>query len=413
MPVDVDPDSRDGDAAPDLGTHCASDHRPGRAPTRPTTLVAFILVAAILAAAGYLLLRSPIDSQEAVLPIAAKIPILVRDGDRVTVPEGSPLRSSLALAPVAEQDIARSLALPAVVEADPARLIKVLPPLAGRVTQLKVQLGEQVEAGQPLAVIDSPDLAAAYADYDRAKVLLSLATRNRDRQSALVKIGGAADKDLQQGEADYATAEAEQRRAEARLKQIGVDADTTSKARTVTVTAPMAGSVIDLAVGPGAFWNDATAALMTIADLRTVWVTAGVPEKDTSLVARGQTVDVVFAAYRSEPFKGTVLFVSDVLDPDTRRTKVRIAFANSDGRLKPGMFATVSFHASARRAAVVPTSALLVRDDANAVLVEVAPWTFVPRKIEIAFQQGDQAVLLSGVTAADRIVIKGGVLLGD
>ena len=413
MPVDATPEVRDGDAAPDRGTHHPGDHLPGRAASGPATLLAIVLAAVILAAGGYRLLPGSIGGKDAALPIAAKAPALIRAGNRVTVPEGSPLRSSLALALVAEQDIARSLALPAVVEADPARLIKVLPPLAGRVTQLKVQLGEQVEAGRPLAVIDSPDLAAAYADYDRAKVLLSLAARNRDRQSALVKIGGAADKDLQQGEADYATAEAEQRRAEARLKQIGVDADTTSKARTVTVTAPMAGSVIDLTVAPGAFWNDATVALMTIADLRTVWVTAGVPEKDTSLVARGQPVDVVFAAYPDEPFKGQVLFVSDVLDPDTRRTKVRIAFANPDARLKPGMFASVSFHAPARRAAVVPTSALLVKDDANQVLVEVAPWTFVPRKVEIAFQQGDQAVLISGVTAADRIVVRGGVLLGD
>jgi membrane fusion protein, heavy metal efflux system len=77
------------------------------------------------------------------------------------------------------------------------------------------------------------------------------------------------------------------------------------------------------------------------------------------------------------------------------------------------MFATASFHAPARHAAVVPTSALLVKDDANQVLVEVAPWTFAPRKVEIGFQQGDQAVLTSGVTAADRIVVKGGVLLGD
>ena len=413
MPVDAKPDIRDRDAGPDQGTHRPGDHLPGPPPSRPASLVAYVLVAAILAAGGYRLLPGVIGGKEVALLVAAKAPVLIRAGDRVTIPEGSPLRTSLALAPVAEQDIARSLALPAMVEADPARLIKVLPPLAGRVTQLKVQLGEQVEASQPLAVIDSPDLAGAYADYDRAKVLLSLATRNRDRQSALVKIGGAADKDLQQGEADYATAEAEQRRAEARLKQIGVDADTTSKARTVTVTAPMAGSVIDLAVAPGAFWNDTTAALMTIADLRTIWVTAGVPEKDTSLVAKGQPVDVAFAAYPGEPFKGEVLFVSDVLDPDTRRTKVRIAFANPDARLKPGMFATASFHAPARRAAVVPTSALLVKDDANQVLVEVAPWTFVPRKVEIAFQQGDQAVLTSGVTAADRIVVKGGVLLGD
>ena len=414
MPVDAKPHVRDRDAGPDQGTHRSSDYLPpGPVPARPATLLAYVLVAAILAAGGYRLLPGVIGGKEAALPMAAKAPVLIRAGDRVTVPEGSPLRSSLVLAPVAEQDIARSLALPAVVEADPARLIKVMPPLAGRITQLKVQLGEQAEAGQPLAVIDSPDLAGAYADYDRAKVLLSLATRNRDRQSALVKIGGAADKDLQQGEADYATAEAEQRRAEARLKQIGVDADTTSKARTVTVTAPMAGSVIDLAAAPGAFWNDATAALMTIADLRTIWVTAGVPEKDTALVAKGQPVDVAFPAYPGELFKGEVLFVSDVLDSDTRRTKVRIAFANLGARLKPGMFATASFHAPARRAAVVPTGALLVKDDANQVLVEVAPWTFVPRKVEIAFQQGDQAVLISGVTAADRIVVKGGVLLGD
>ena len=126
---------------------------------------------------------------------------------------------------------------------------------------------------------------------------MALARKNLDRQRGLAKIGGAAEKDLQQAETDFATAEAELRRSEARLKQIGVDADTTSQSRTVTVAAPMAGSVIDLDVGPGAYWNDATASLMTIADLRTVWVTANVPEKDTALVAKGQAVDVAFPAY--------------------------------------------------------------------------------------------------------------------
>ena len=61
----------------------------------------------------------------------------------------------------------------------------------------------------------------------------------------------------------------------------------------------------------------------------------------------------------------------------------------------------------------MPTSALVLKDDANQVLVEVAPWTFEPRTVDIAFQQGDQAVLISGVKAGDRIVVKGGVLLGD
>src|SRR5262249_61875233 len=105
---------------------------------------------------------------------------LVRPERSVTVPERSPVRARLAIAPVAEQDVKRDLVLPAMVEADPARLIKVLPPLAGRVTQLTAELGQRVEAGQPLVVIDSPDLGSAYADYDRAKVLLALALKNRD-----------------------------------------------------------------------------------------------------------------------------------------------------------------------------------------------------------------------------------------
>jgi len=392
------------DDAPDIDDTAAP--APARLP------IVMLLVVAAVAAGAYRLLNSRAELAPAPAAIEKPQP-LVRQGRNVAVPEGSPVRARLAIAPVAEQDIKRDLVLPAMVEADPARLIKVLPPLAGRVTQLTAELGQRVEAGQPLVVIDSPDLGSAYADYDRAKVLLALALKNRDRQRGLAKIGGAAEKDLQQAETDYVTNEAELRRAEARLKQIGVDAETPEKARTVTVTAPMSGSVIELDVAPGAYWNDSTAALMTIADLRTVWVTAMVPEKDTALVAKGQPVDVVFAAYPTETFKGRVLFVSDVLDPDTRRTKVRIAFDNPDTRLRPGMFANATFHAPAQRASVVPSSALVLKDDASQVWIETAPWAFESRSVDIAFQQGEQVVLKRGVKPGERVVVKGGVLLGD
>lgn len=393
------------DPKSEAGTHATARDAPGR-----SRWVAVLLVVALVAVGGYRLLAGPFDHA----PVAAEKPQpLIRTGEQVSVPENSPVRGRLAIATVAERDIRRDLVLPAVVEADPARLIKVLPPLAGRVTRLTVQLGERVTAGQPLVVIDSPDLAGAYADYDRAKVLLALALKTRDRQRGLEKIGGAAEKDLQQAESDYATAEAELRRTQARLRQIGVEAETTAQSRTVTVAAPMAGSVIELDVAPGAYWNDATASLMTIADLRTVWVTASVPETDTAFVAKGQAVDVAFPAYPNEPRQGEVLFVSDVLDPDTRRTKVRIAFDNPETRLRPGMFANVTFHAPARRAAVVPTSALVLKDERNQVYVETAPWTFEPRNVEIGFQQGDEVVLAGGVKAGERVVVKGGVLLGD
>jgi cobalt-zinc-cadmium efflux system membrane fusion protein len=152
---------------------------------------------------------------------------------------------------------------------------------------------------------------------------------------------------------------------------------------------------------------------MTVADLSTVWVTASVPEKDTSLVSKGQQAGVTFLAYPNEVLKGHVLFVSDVLDTDTRRTKVRIAFDNPDLRLRPGMFAKVSFYTPAQRMPVVPTSALMLKDDANQVFVETSPWTFEARNVDVGFQQGDNVALTKGVEPGDRVVVKGGVLLGD
>jgi len=77
------------------------------------------------------------------------------------------------------------------------------------------------------------------------------------------------------------------------------------------------------------------------------------------------------------------------------------------------MFATANFRAVSQKRSVVPTSALLLKDDATQIYVETAPWTFQARTVDIAFQQGDQAFLASGPKAGERIVVKGGVLLGD
>ena len=199
--------------------------------------------------------------------------------------------------------------------------------------------------GQELAVINSGDLAQAYSDDQKARTLLGLTKQIFDRQLALEKGGGAAVKDREQAQSDYAQAQFEFDRAETRLRSLGVSADQLERTSLLSLKAPIAGSVIDLEVAPGDFLNDPTATIMTIANLDTVWVTANVPEKDTSFVFAGQSVDVAFPAYPGETFSGKVLFVSDVLEPDTRRTKVRIAFDNPSMKFKPNMFANASFAA--------------------------------------------------------------------
>jgi membrane fusion protein, heavy metal efflux system len=335
------------------------------------------------------------------------------EGSRITVPPDSPLRAKLTVAAVSEQNIQRSITLPAAVEADPARTVKVLPPVTGRVMALKAQLGGRVQQGDVLAIIDSSDLGQAIADDDKARAALKLTKQALDRLMALEKYSAIAIKDREQAQSDYAQAEAEYVRSEGRLRTIGITADQKVDTRLLPLKAPVAGSIIDLQLAQGSFINDPTAAVMTIADLETVWVTANVPEKDTSLVAPDQPVDVVFTAYPDEVFKGKVLFVSDVLDPDTRRTKVRIAFPNPDLRLKPNMFANVTFLARQQNVPVVPTNALVLKNESDEVFVEIEPWVFEARPVDVAYQQGDDAIIAHGLKAGERVVVKGGVLLND
>jgi membrane fusion protein, heavy metal efflux system len=370
-----------------------------------------LLLACIVVAGALDRLGSGASRADANTPAVERT--LVRDGGKIFVPEGSPLRQRLVVHPVDVRLVTERLVLPAVVEADPARTAKVLPALPGRIAEVHVALGDHVRQGQVLAVIDSADLAQALNDAEKARSALSLAKKALDRQRALTAARAGAIKDQEAAEDAFTVAQAESKRAEARLKEIGATDEPRGGSRLLTVRSPTGGTVTDLQAARGTFFNDPTQPLMTISELGTVWVTANVPEKDIAFVKKGQDVDVTLLAYPGELRRGTVLFVSDVLEPDTRRAKVRIAFSNPDGALKPNMFATATFMASERAQLVVPTSSLLMNNDSTTVFVEIAPWTFERRKIDIGYEADKTVSILGGVTSGDRVVVAGGVLLND
>jgi cobalt-zinc-cadmium efflux system membrane fusion protein len=181
--------------------------------------------------------------------------------------------------------------------------------------------------------------------------------------------------------------------------------------RALVVRSPIHGRVIDVAVAPGEFKNDPNAVLMTVADLSNVWVTANVQEKDIAKVKLGEQAKAVLVAYPGEEFAGQVSYVADLLDTETRTIKVRVALPNLEGRLKPGMFATVTFSSKAAPELVVPTRALVLLGNDTVVFAEVSPWTFERRTIEVAEQQGGLAVVSRGLSAGNRVVDKNAVLL--
>jgi len=338
---------------------------------------------------------------------------MVRRGNQIIVPEGSMLRQRLTVLRAPAKPVSAKLVLPAIVESDPARTALVLPPLGGRVLELKVALGERVVHGQALAVIDSPDLAQAFDDNDRAADAFKLADKTLARQVEQSKIGTVSEQDLDQARSNYRQTEAEYERTRARLRTLGASADAQPAGRLLTVTAPVSGSITALAVTPRSIINDPTQSLMTIADLSTIWVTAMVPEKDLGAVSQNQDAEVHLLAYPERVLHGKVLFVSDVIEPDSRRNKLRIAFPNADRALKPNMFATVTLLGPPRSQVVLPSSALLMNNDRTTVFVAVAPWTFERRTVEPELEEGTEVAIRSGVNAGDQIVVRGGILLND
>ena len=374
---------------------------------------AFGVLALALVSAGLVtVLATRAKEAEPASPAASAV---IHDGTHITVPEASPLRKSLILEVVTEHSVAAPFVLPSSVEADSAKLVKVLPPMAGRIVSLNKRLGDTVKAGDVLFTIDAPDYVQALSDARKAEATLAVTRPNIERQRQLGAADIAAARDIEQAQNDFEQAASEQARTKARLEQLGAQgtAGTSAKGGNVlSVRSPISGRVVDLSAAAGAYWNDATAALMTVADLSTVFVTASAQEKDLGQLYVGQTAKVAFDAY-PDALEGKVRYIGDLLDPDTRTVKARIAFDNRDGRLKPGMFARTTFYGKAHTGIVVPMNAVVQSGFASRAFVEISPGQFEARTLKLGQQVGDQIEVLAGLVKGDRVVVKNGVLLND
>jgi len=340
-------------------------------------------------------------------------PAVVHRGNQIFVPESSALRQRLTVMAAPTRLESGRITVPGIIEADPARTVPVLPSGAGRVQSLKVALGDRVKRGQALVLIESPDLAQAYDDNDKAASAAGLAATNLKRAEEQFKIGATAQRDLDQARNDNAQAVAEYARTRTRLRAMDAAENARGAGRLLTVRAPMNGSVTVLATAPGTVINDITQPIMSVADLSVVWATALVAEKDVPALAPGQDAEVSVAAYPGRTLHGKVLFIPDVIEADSRRNKTRIAFENPDYALKPNMFTTVTLYGSALTHVVLPSSALLMNNDRTTVFVATAPWTFERRTVEPILEESAQVAIAHGIKPGEQVVVRGGILLND
>lgn len=335
-------------------------------------------------------------------------PMMIYQGNKIKIPEDSPLRTQLTVKSVSVSNLPHIISLPGIIELDPTHNVNILPPLTGRLTSINANIGDYVKKDQILAQISSPDLAQASSDNDKALVMLKLATEALKRTKAVNRAGGGAVKDVEMAESNYIQAQAEAKRTADRLKALGNNGFSL-----LTIKAPMDGRITILNYGLGSYITDPTAILMSVTDLSKVWVTADVPENTISTISKNLSVEISLSAYPQQRLHGTISFINAILDPDTRRNKTRILMANPDGRLQPNMYATVQVAIPEPGLISIPTSAILMNNDTTSVYVETAPWIFERKAVRLGTEDGNKVRILSGLKAGNRIIVNGGIFIND
>jgi len=292
--------------------------------------------------------------------------------------------------------------------------------LSGRVTRLTKGVGDLVTRGQALAVIDSPDLGRAKADYIAAASAAKVTRETADREKALFERKVAAERDWRNAEADATKARAEKEAAELRLHTLGLSDAQLAHLRAdqhyasaVSVASPLAGVVVERPVALGQMVEPQDT-MFVVMDLRSVWVQVDVYERNLNQIAVGQKVAAAVEAWPARTFDGTIQSIGAVLDRRSRTIKVRVVLANGDGALKPGMFAKVILAGSTgepREGTYVPAAAVQRDGDGAIAFVPVGDTGFQLRELELGGRSGDWIEVTRGLTVGERVVTTGSFLL--
>ena len=206
-------------------------------------------------------------------------------------------------------------------------------------------------------------LIKAQADLDRAKDLFE---NNAIAKKEVLN----AENMLAQSKAALEQAQASSQQAKRKLELLGVKAG--EFGQKVLVRAPISGKILEVSVVQGEYRNDLTQPVMTIADLSSVWVTSDVPESSIRFIKQGEHIEVEFAAYPGEKFKGRVTRIADLVDPQTRTVKVTAELDNRGGRLRPEMYARIRHVDSTKQMPVIPVGSVIQGDGKNVVYKETS-----------------------------------------
>jgi cobalt-zinc-cadmium efflux system membrane fusion protein len=330
---------------------------------------------------------------------------------------------SLKIGPVAWREFALVKTAVGTIDFNENLLVQVFSQYQGKILKAFYNIGEEVQAGNVLFTIDSPDLLAAESTLLARAGVLELQKRVLARALNLLRSGGSAQKDVDQATSDQQTAEGNFKAAkdavrifgktEAEVEQILGDRKLDS---TLVVPSPISGRIVARNAAPGFLTQPGVApAPYTVADLSTMWMLANVIETDAPAYKLGQEVEVTVPAYPDKVFKGHVTALGAMIDPNTHRQLVRSEIDDPEHLLRSGMFASFVIRVGDPvRSLAVPAEGVVREGDGTMTVWSTKDSRrFTKRTVKTGLQQDGWTQILEGLSPDETVVTDGAVFLSN
>jgi cobalt-zinc-cadmium efflux system membrane fusion protein len=359
----------------------------------------------------------------AVLVLGAAFPLAARDEKpdasaekhdelAVKLSEKQVDAGKFAISEVQGGMLGERIAVPGSIVPSGDHIARVAVRLLGTVAELRKRLGDAVQAGEVVAVIESREVADAKSEYLAARLVFELQQTLFNRSTRLFEGKVLSENDFLRARTTFEDARVKIEIARQKLFALSLTAEQiealpqqpVETLRRQELRAPIAGRVAERRVDLGSLVGreGQESELFVIVNLDVVWADLAVPPSELASVHEGQQITIA-AGTGGEPSPATIMFVSPLLDKDTRAARVVASVDNAALKWRPGSFITAEIPTDAAPAAiVVPKPALQSVKGDTVVFVRTADG-FEARKVSIARQDARLAEVTAGLAAGERI----------
>lgn len=336
--------------------------------------------------------------------------------DTVSISDNSPILSRLKFETVSTEPFSREFRTVGTVGAEAGRYVEVGVPFDGRVQKVNVRIGSRVTAGQALFELSSAEFLETSKQYFQSLETYEKVKANYERKRTLQTSGIISEREMQEVQTEYENALKDKECSEAAITLLGMDPANIIMGQPLAISSPISGEVVKFEITPGSYLKADSDPVITVADLKTVWVTARVKEHSIYSVSEGATTEIYTEAAKGRQLLGKVIYIGNIVDEQTRSVEVIIECDNREKILKHGMFVSIHFMEKPEDSILVPTTAVFQGDGSSYVYVTIdQSGCFIRRKVVTGPENPKKSRILieSGLEKGETILTEGGLFLNN